>query len=1163
VLKYIFGAIFIALAWAAKIVFREVDALFWVAIGVTVVVVLGIALWVILKAVATRKAASAIEAGLGEAGGRNIRPDQQAEITAMQVEFQKAISGLKSSRLGHRGRDALGVLPWYIIIGPPGAGKTTALRSSGLQFPYAKGGKVKGVGGTRNCDWWLTNEAIILDTAGRWSTQDDDHEEWLAFLDLLHKTRPKKPVNGILLAVSLLDLEGGEEEMAALAKALRDRLDEVTGRLEMVVPVYLLVTKSDLVPGFVEMFGDLRDKERGQIWGVTLPLIASPDERAGLLEEQLQELFDVVGQRAFTRLCDERRVDARHKIFEFQQQLEGFGRNLSALVGDLFAENVYQDAPILRGVYFTSGTQEGRPIDRIMQSMASAFGISGRAAASVAVTKPKSYFLRDVFTNVVFPDQAAAVRSTRVMRKQRMQKIAITVGAFALAAGFLFLPIRSYSTNSGYAKDVLHAIDKLAVSRASKDGLGLPTAQALESIEEMAKSLAEGESGSVLFPRSAVTKQLHIAIERLLVRPIIRADLAKAASTSGLGASDLMDALILHLLLTQDKQPDEPTTGTDRWEGGVKLAAEKASARWVSLTNQSAGGRAPRVVENLVKFYAGRIKDPADMIDRDKKFVNYARTILIGAGDDPLAEIINDPSMPRDLKSIDLLGSALVMLTPQQQQPAKGAKKEIAVRGAFTPDGYTAVKKRLHQLEKAQDDDENSWILGKERKVHDARAIARIQAEYYVQYIAAWKRFLLTLSVREPSSLEDARSLIKKLNAEKPFEAAWKNISENLVLKDESLADKAMGLLKGAVDKKTGGKTKNVKLGRDKDRERDADDDEEERDPGAKQVEAAFVNLMRFGSVKPTGFEKYGQILTELAGAMGDQGMPPDVKAFQTAVRNARTNLSNLIAGYDDGGWEQGMLEKILMPPLRGAEVAVVGATADSANRKWCETVFVAFDQLLGGKYPFATTRTAGEARIADIEKFFQPNTGTLWQYYNDSLANDIERVGNMFRMKDGAGVHYRDEFLKFLTRAAELTSAIFAREPTKMGITVGVHIRPSPQYSKIILDLGPKKITGLNAIDRWDEFVWPVRRASLRLFVKNDEIETIGPRDEGEWAFFYLLGLGANPSKSGDGVSLTYMPASGQTRIQVDFKPEGIREIFQRFGLPRGITAGGGSCRK
>jgi len=1156
VLKYIFGAIFIALIWAAAIVFHGIAVLFIAAIVVTAVVVLGLAGYAIYKAVATRKAASAIEQGLGDLSGKsNIRPDQQAEITAMQVEFQKAINGLKSSRLGHKGRDALGLLPWYIIIGPPGAGKTTALRSSGLQFPYAKGGKVKGVGGTRNCDWWLTNEAIILDTAGRWSTQDDDHEEWLAFLDLLRKTRPKKAVNGILLAVSLLDLEGGEEEMSVLAKALRDRLDEVTGRLDMVVPVYLLVTKTDLVPGFVEMFGDLRDKERGQIWGVSLPLMASPDERADTLAEQLQELFDIAGQRSFPRLTEERRVDARFKIFEFSQQLEACGQNLTALVTDLFAENVYQDAPILRGVYFTSGTQEGRPIDRIMQSMAAGFGIAGRAGPAIGITKPKSYFLRDVFTHVVFPDQQAAVRSTRVMRKERVRRLTITAIACVLAAGFLFLPIRSYSTNSGYAKDALRAVDKMASSKSSKDSAGLVSAEALESIEDLAKALAEGDSSSALFPRASVTKQLRTAVERLVVRPIVRADLVKAASLGGLGASDLMDALVLHLLLTQDKQPDEPTPRTDRWDAAVKLAAEKASARWVALTNQPAAGRAPRVLENLVKFYVSGITDPADMIDRDKKFVSYARTILIGSGDDPLAEIINDPSMPRDLKSIDLLGSAVVMFTPPQQQ-GKGSKKEIAVRGAFTPDGYVAVKKRLSQLEKAQDDDENSWILGKERKAKDARAIAKIKAEYFVQYIAAWKRFLLTLSMREPTSLDEARALIKKLNSDKPFESTWKNINENLTIKDESLADKALGLVAGAAARAAASKGIPDPRGR-----RRGDDDDADRDPGAKQVETAFEGLLRFGSVKPTGFEQYGQILTELAGAMGDQGMP-DSKTFQTAIRTGRTNLSNLIARYDDQGWEQGMLEKILMPPLRGAEVAVMGASADSANRKWCETVFVAFDQLLAGKYPFATGRV-GEAKIADIEKFFQPSTGTLWQYFNDSLASDIERVGTLFRLKEGGSVHYRDEFLKFLTHAAELTAHVFVREPSKIGLPVGIHIRPSAQYSKIIFDLGTKKITGLNSVDRWDEFVWPIRRAQFRLFVKNDEVETIGPRDEGEWAFFYLLAAGQNPSKNGDYVTVTYTPAYGQNRVLVDFKPDNLREIFQKFALPRSITTGGGSCKK
>jgi type VI protein secretion system component VasK len=289
----------------------------------------------------------------------------------------------------------------------------------------------------------------------------------------------------------------------------------------------------------------------------------------------------------------------------------------------------------------------------------------------------------------------------------------------------------------------------------------------------------------------------------------------------------------------------------------------------------------------------------------------------------------------------------------------------------------------------------------------------------------------------------------------------------------------------------------------------------------------------------------------------------PEGKAFQSAIRTQRTNLSNLIARYDDQGWEQGMLEKILMPPLRGAEVAVVGASADSANRKWCETVVVAFDQLLAGKYPFGSGRTAGEAKVADIEKFFQPGTGTLWQYYNDSLASDIEKVGTLFRLKEGGAVHYREEFLKFLSHAAELTNQIFAKDPSKISMPIGIHIRPSAQYSKIIFDIGTKKITGLNAVDRWDEFVWPVRRSIFRLFVKSDEVETIGPRDEGEWSLFYLVGAGVNPSKNGDYVTVTYTPANGQNKVLVDFKPENIREIFQKFALPRGITAGGGSCRK
>jgi type VI protein secretion system component VasK len=251
------------------------------------------------------------------------------------------------------------------------------------------------------------------------------------------------------------------------------------------------------------------------------------------------------------------------------------------------------------------------------------------------------------------------------------------------------------------------------------------------------------------------------------------------------------------------------------------------------------------------------------------------------------------------------------------------------------------------------------------------------------------------------------------------------------------------------------------------------------------------------------------------------------------------------------------------MPPLRGAEVAIVGASAELANRKWCETVVVAFDELLAGKFPFATGKTTSEARLADLEKFFQPATGILWQYFTESLQADVERAGSIFRVREGAQVRYKDDFLKFWSRAQDMSSRLFAKEPGKLGMPIEVRIRPSAQYSKIVLDAGTKKVVGLNAAERWDEILWPSRRALVRLYVKSDEVESLGPREDGDWALFHLLGQGGSPSRSGDVLSLSFAATLGPGKVQIDFKPDVLRDLFARFVLPRSITPGATACRK
>ena len=150
------------------------------------------------------------------------------EAEALRNKLTQALALLKKA-LG--GRGYLYEQPWYAIIGPPGAGKTTALLNSGLRFPLAEKmghGAVAGVGGTRLCDWWFSDEAVLIDTAGRYTTQDSnaavDRAGWDAFLDLLKQTRPNQPLNGLLVASPLSDIAlAPAAERLAHAAAIRRR----------------------------------------------------------------------------------------------------------------------------------------------------------------------------------------------------------------------------------------------------------------------------------------------------------------------------------------------------------------------------------------------------------------------------------------------------------------------------------------------------------------------------------------------------------------------------------------------------------------------------------------------------------------------------------------------------------------------------------------------------------------------------------------------------------------------------------------------------------------------------------------------------------------------------------------------------------------------------
>jgi type VI secretion system protein ImpL len=241
-----------------------------------------------------------------------VAKEQLQEVDNKVQAAMRQLKRLRTNTTGVRklfeGKQYLYELPWYMIIGSPGAGKTTALLNSGLKFPLAEqlgAAHVKGVAGTHNCDWWFTNEAVLIDTAGRYVTQDSDSQvdaaEWKGFMALLRKYRPRAPINGALLTLSAADLlEVSKEDLAIEIAAMRARLDELRSDLGIRFPIYVVITKTDLLPGFEEYFHQLTSAGRSQTWGFTLPygsetqlgalaLRAKCGEELALLAEQLQK----------------------------------------------------------------------------------------------------------------------------------------------------------------------------------------------------------------------------------------------------------------------------------------------------------------------------------------------------------------------------------------------------------------------------------------------------------------------------------------------------------------------------------------------------------------------------------------------------------------------------------------------------------------------------------------------------------------------------------------------------------------------------------------------------------------------------------------------------------------------------------------------------------
>lgn len=352
-------------------------------------------------------------------------------------KFESGIDTFKENDKG------LYTLPWYILVGEPGAGKTEAIRHSNIGFPQGLNKPAQGRGGTVNMDWWFARKAILLDTAGR--LMFEATEEWRSFLKLLKRHRPLSPINGMILAIPAPSLLTDDaDRIAEKAGQIAQQFEAVQRELGVRFPVYVLITKADLITGFREYFHNLSDPvAQNQMLGWSNPASLDEPFRPERVEQHLQSVRERLKRRQLGLLLDPaqvqenspHRLDQVDALYAFPNELMRISSRLRTYLETIFMPNPWSAKPLfLRGIYFTSAMTEGAALDL---DLAETFGIPpAELPGELRVfSQDKSYFLRDFFLDKCFPEGGLVTTATNVAQSQRQRKVSVlAVGAIAAMA---------------------------------------------------------------------------------------------------------------------------------------------------------------------------------------------------------------------------------------------------------------------------------------------------------------------------------------------------------------------------------------------------------------------------------------------------------------------------------------------------------------------------------------------------------------------------------------------------------------------------------------------------------------------------------------------------------------------------------------------------------
>lgn len=1022
--------------WTGAYFFPE---LLWIAVAATLSVVVVVLLLVLGRFLLARARAKALERAA------NPVTDRRREIHA---EMRRAIRAL--GRSGRRPR----AVPWLVCLGPSGSGKTTLIERSGLPFAQADAATPKADGSVRPerpLRWWWSPDLMVLDAAGRLTTDQGDRDEWMAVLDALSALRPRRPLNGLLVTISASDLLTLDDfELQRVAANIRAQVHEALERLEMTLPVYCVVTKADLIGGFVDFWSDLSRQDLSTVWGASFtvdePRLREP---ARAVEGELEALAERVHARVLDRIPAERDLQRRARLMQFPLEFRAFAARLPTFVDALLRADAAHDPLLFRGFYLTSAMQAGAPLWRTPQTPSAS--LPAQPSQPAPAGEAKSYFVTDVFRSVVLPDRGLA-SSSSVGARGRLRR-ELRAGLIALAVTLLVLvpAIVSYVRNTGLASDSDEAVQSLSNGEQTMPGMvGDPLERLLDEVDRL-----DAESSGFAIPgwfgpraaraleepvRRVYVHRLHAWLLRRL-RPELERQLENVASSHALADApgslddrtplrDSYETVKLCATLVDPKGHVDPAWTPGRLARAWRaLLPEAAAVPMERLTKHAANYLAALEQESTLAWPAPRSLQAArDRLQRfDIRGLPYRRLLLAAREEPPI-------------RASDIFSAATLEFLD--------SRGDVQVPGPYTASGWAKIREALNSPQSWPPEAMvERWVLGDATVPADDAALRdQMRSQYFDDYTRHWMALLDELRVKTPPNIGAARAELGAFKeADGFYGALFKQFKLNAIHEEPTLLATAINSLQSKLPWAKSELDAAIKA------------------PPRTPVETSFRPLLLFsGDVAgdrpaegPAPLEKYRLILGKLKAALdapSDQPSP-DV---QTQFSEAGTGVAALLDGVEEP--MHGRLWRLLMPPVKGGVEAAKVEGVGSMSDDWKSSVWTAWDGKLSGRFPFRKSSGDQTANFADFTAFFKPTDGLLWAFVHGRLAAWIDRAGSGGYMSRKGVDPLSPELFECLTVAQEITDAFF-REGDDPGLKLSVQVDwSSPDVSAAKMSIGAKE---------------------------------------------------------------------------------------------------------